>query len=69
MNEATPGSRMMQQMMSGAANQKSMNTYRFDDLAELFVDKDNQGCEFDDDLESQSNSDGDYSDEDQESTG
>ena len=65
MNENTPGSKMLRT----AAAQKTMLTYKFEDLAELYVDKDDQGCEFDDELDSQSNSDGDYSDEDAESTG
>ena len=65
MNENTPGSKMLK----SAAAQKTRQTYRFEDLAELYVDKDDQGCEFDDEIDSQSNSDGDYSDEDAESTG
>ena len=64
MNERTPSSRKLK----SEAAQKAMQTYKFEDLAELYVDKDDPGCEFDD-LDSQSNSDDDYSDEDAESTG
>lgn len=48
-------------------SEKTVQKYRFEDLAELYLDKDQQ-VEFDDELDSQSDSEKDDS-EDRESTG